>query len=174
MNNSMKKLNGAKLWKYVRKFKVYSQQIRYKIKSVDYYFSLYCLLHCVIYDRTDRFCFPGVKPYACSECDRSFTQRCSLESHCRKVHNMDITYAYKQRRNKIYVCEECGHSTADASQHFVHLRENHPNNPALTKCHDRRQFKFCGENQQNVHLPRTWWRIWNFNPQAYPSEKKLL
>ncbi|XP_022323174.2 uncharacterized protein LOC111124530 isoform X1 [Crassostrea virginica] len=97
----------------------------------------------------------GVKPYACSECDRSFTQRCSLESHCRKVHNMDITYAYKQRRNKIYVCEECGHSTADASQHFVHLRENHPNNPALTKCHDRRQFKFCGENQQNVHLPRT-------------------
>ena len=122
-------------------------------------------------DRNDRFCFPGVKPYACSECDRSFTQRCSLESHCRKVHNMDISYAYKQRRNKIYVCEECGHSTADASQHFVHLRENHPNNPALTKCHDRRQFKFCGENQQNVHLPRTWLRIWDFNPKAYPSEK---
>lgn len=106
------------------------------------------------------FLFTGVKPYACSECDRSFTQRCSLESHCRKVHNMDINYAYKQRRNKIYVCEECGHSTADASKHFLHLRENHPNNPALMKCHDRRQFKFHGgetTTQQNVHLPRTWW-----------------
>ncbi|XP_062612129.1 fez family zinc finger protein 1-like [Saccostrea cucullata] len=97
----------------------------------------------------------GVKPYSCSECDRSFTQRCSLESHCRKVHNMDVSFAYKQRRNKIYVCEECGHSTADASSHFVHLRENHPNNPALSKYHDRRQFKFSMENQQNVHLPRT-------------------
>lgn len=100
-----------------------------------------------------------MKPYACGECDRSFTQRCSLESHCRKVHSMDISYAYKQRRNKIYVCEECGHSTADASKHFLHLRENHPNNPALMKCHDRRQFKFNGgetTTQQSVHLPRTW------------------
>ncbi|XP_061164384.1 histone-lysine N-methyltransferase MECOM-like [Saccostrea echinata] len=97
----------------------------------------------------------GVKPYSCSECDRSFTQRCSLESHCRKVHNMDVTFAYKQRRNKIYVCEECGHSTPDASNHFVHLRENHPNNPALSKYHDRRQFKFSMENQQNIQLPRT-------------------
>ena len=40
MDNSMKtKLNGAKLWKYIRKSKVYSQQIRYKIKPVDYYFN---------------------------------------------------------------------------------------------------------------------------------------
>lgn len=126
-----------------------------------------------------------MKPYACSECDRSFTQRCSLESHCRKVHSMDISYAYKQRRNKIYVCEECGHSTADASKHFLHLRENHPNNPALMKCHDRRQFKFNGgetTTQQNVHLPRTWQgkkdllylHMLSPYPHAYPVKNILI
>ncbi|KAK3100146.1 hypothetical protein FSP39_015345 [Pinctada imbricata] len=100
----------------------------------------------------------GVKPYKCSKCERSFTQRCSLESHCRKVHNIEFTYAYKQRRSKIYVCEECGHSTDDPEVHYVHLRDNHPNNPALSKCHDKRQFKFNENNtanRQTLSLPRT-------------------
>ncbi|XP_052278997.1 uncharacterized protein LOC127877317 isoform X1 [Dreissena polymorpha] len=84
----------------------------------------------------------GVKPYKCPSCDKSFTQRCSLESHTRKVHGADLPYGYKQRRTKVYVCEDCGHSTSDPENHFVHLQQNHPFCPALARCHDKRQFKF--------------------------------
>ena len=55
----------------------------------------------------------GVKPYKCTQCDKSFTQRCSLESHQDKIHGIKPKLAYKQRRDKIYVCEECGFSTGD-------------------------------------------------------------
>ena len=43
---------------------------------------------------------------------------------------------------QVYVCEDCGHSTAEPENHFKHLQQNHPYNPALTRCHDKRQFKF--------------------------------
>ena len=55
----------------------------------------------------------GVKPYSCDYCEKSFTQRCSLESHQDKIHGMKHKLAYKQRREKIYVCEDCGFSTND-------------------------------------------------------------
>ena len=54
-----------------------------------------------------------MKPYKCTYCDKSFTQRCSLESHQDKIHGFKHKLAYKQRREKIYVCEECGFSTSD-------------------------------------------------------------
>ncbi|XP_067663608.1 uncharacterized protein [Haliotis asinina] len=84
----------------------------------------------------------GVKPYKCEKCGKAFTQRCSLESHAKKVHGSELAFAYKERRCKMYVCEDCGHTTGDPELHYVHLKENHPNCPALEKCHDKRQFKF--------------------------------
>jgi len=84
----------------------------------------------------------GVRPYRCVMCEKSFTQRCSLESHCLKVHGVSHSYNYKERRNKVYVCEECGNTTIEPEQHYYHLKDNHPNSPALLKFYDKRHFKF--------------------------------
>ncbi len=42
-----------------------------------------------------------MRPYKCNLCEKSFTQRCSLESHCLKVHGVAHQYDYKQRRSKV-------------------------------------------------------------------------
>jgi len=67
----------------------------------------------------------GVKPYKCDFCEKSFTQRCSLESHQDKIHGVKCAMPYKKRRDKIYVCEECGFSTGDVREHYKHARETH-------------------------------------------------
>jgi ovo-like protein len=94
----------------------------------------------------------GVRPYKCGLCEKSFTQRCSLESHCLKVHGVQHNYAYKERRNKVYVCEECGHTTQEPEVHYVHLKDNHPYSPALLKFYDKRHFKFTNGNFSNILL----------------------
>ncbi|XP_059363535.1 putative transcription factor Ovo-like 1 [Carassius carassius] len=73
----------------------------------------------------------GVRPYKCNLCEKAFTQRCSLESHMKKIHGVMQQYAYKERRSKLYVCEECGltASTQDALLHHLHTK--HPNNLLL-------------------------------------------
>ncbi|XP_065158923.1 transcriptional regulator ovo isoform X2 [Atheta coriaria] len=94
----------------------------------------------------------GVRPYKCSLCEKSFTQRCSLESHCLKVHGVQHAYAYKERRTKVYVCEECGHTTSEPEVHYIHLKEKHPYSPALLKFYDKRHFKFTNSNFANMLL----------------------
>ncbi|KAI0232510.1 hypothetical protein LSAT2_017160 [Lamellibrachia satsuma] len=97
----------------------------------------------------------GVRPYKCHMCDKAFTQRCSLESHGRKVHGLSFNFAYKERRSKVYVCEDCGHTTSDPEGHYDHLKENHPHSPALLRCYDKRQFKFsdgCTPTQPKPRL----------------------
>lgn len=94
----------------------------------------------------------GVRPYKCNLCEKSFTQRCSLESHCLKVHGVQHQYAYKERRTKVYVCEECGHTTNEPEVHYLHLKEHHPYSPALLKFYDKRHFKFTNSNFANMLL----------------------
>ncbi|XP_010901158.1 putative transcription factor Ovo-like 1a [Esox lucius] len=73
----------------------------------------------------------GVRPYKCSLCDKAFTQRCSLESHMKKIHGVTQQYAYKERRNKLYVCEECGHTAPSQDALLKHYHTLHPNSAFL-------------------------------------------
>ncbi|XP_038159939.1 putative transcription factor Ovo-like 1a [Cyprinodon tularosa] len=73
----------------------------------------------------------GVRPYKCTLCDKAFTQRCSLESHMKKIHSVTLKYAYKERRNKLYVCEECGHTASTQDELLVHLHSLHPDSALL-------------------------------------------
>ncbi|XP_059807314.1 putative transcription factor ovo-like protein 3 [Hypanus sabinus] len=75
----------------------------------------------------------GIRPYKCDRCEKAFTQRCSLESHLKKIHNVHQNYAYRERRSKIFVCEECGFTAAQGDTYFLHLRDYHPMNPALCR-----------------------------------------
>lgn len=89
----------------------------------------------------------GVRPYKCERCGKAFTQRCSLESHGKKVHGVSYQFVHKQRRTKLYVCEDCGNAEGDPGLHYLHLKKYHPHNPVLMKFYDKRQFKFDAENQ---------------------------
>ncbi len=91
----------------------------------------------------------GVRPFQCFECDRKFTQRCSLESHLNKVHQVELSFKYKERRAKLYVCEDCGKTTEDPEKHLAHLQEMHPNSPALKRSYDRRIIKINSSNNIN-------------------------
>ncbi|KPP67372.1 putative transcription factor Ovo-like 1, partial [Scleropages formosus] len=62
----------------------------------------------------------------CSHCERGFTQRCSLESHLRKIHGIAQPYGYKERRSKLYVCEECGLTALVRDTLRRHLLAAHP------------------------------------------------
>ncbi|XP_049923896.1 putative transcription factor Ovo-like 1a [Epinephelus moara] len=73
----------------------------------------------------------GVRPYKCTLCDKAFTQRCSLESHMKKIHSVTQKYAYKERRNKLYVCEECGLTSGSQDELLIHLHSVHPGSALL-------------------------------------------
>ncbi|CAM4668765.1 unnamed protein product [Leuciscus chuanchicus] len=68
----------------------------------------------------------GVRPYKCTLCAKAFTQRCSLESHLKKIHAITQQYAYKERRDKLYVCEECGLTVQTRDSLQIHLQAEHP------------------------------------------------
>ncbi|XP_038643499.1 putative transcription factor Ovo-like 1 [Scyliorhinus canicula] len=75
----------------------------------------------------------GIRPYKCHLCDKAFTQRCSLESHLKKIHSVQQAYAYKERRAKLYVCEDCGFTAESQEGHIIHVKETHPNSTLTRK-----------------------------------------
>ncbi|XP_072230945.1 transcription factor Ovo-like 2 [Leuresthes tenuis] len=79
----------------------------------------------------------GIRPYKCELCEKAFTQRCSLESHMRKIHGVHQKYAYRQRRSKIFVCEDCGYTSSRPDEYFLHVRQRHPSSPALRRYYRR-------------------------------------
>lgn len=54
-------------------------------------------------------------------------------SELKKIHGVAQRYAYKERRAKLYVCEECGGTADSQDAHLAHLRQRHPHSPLLAK-----------------------------------------
>ncbi|CAJ0920420.1 unnamed protein product [Ranitomeya imitator] len=75
----------------------------------------------------------GIRPYKCDVCNKAFTQRCSLESHLKKIHGVQQGYAYKQRRDKLFVCEECGYTGPSQEDLYLHVYNLHPGSAFLKK-----------------------------------------
>ncbi|TKC45950.1 hypothetical protein EI555_005211, partial [Monodon monoceros] len=48
----------------------------------------------------------GIWPFRCGVCGKAFTQRCSLEVHLAKAHGQLASYAYRERCEKLHVCED--------------------------------------------------------------------
>uniref|UniRef100_A0A6I8RBU9 C2H2-type domain-containing protein n=1 Tax=Xenopus tropicalis TaxID=8364 RepID=A0A6I8RBU9_XENTR len=75
----------------------------------------------------------GIRPYKCEICNKAFTQRCSLESHLKQIHGVQQGYAYKQRRDKLFVCEDCGYTGPSQEDLYLHVYDSHPGNAFLKK-----------------------------------------
>lgn len=67
-----------------------------------------------------------------------------------------LIYIFQERRTKLYVCEDCGHTTTEPGDHFMHLKSFHPQNPVLLRFYDKRQFKFS-ENESLVSEQTICW-----------------
>ena len=75
----------------------------------------------------------GIKPFKCNLCDKGFTQRCSLEAHKTRVHGVVYQYGFRERRSKLYVCEDCGETFQESGDYMKHLQEKHPESAAKTR-----------------------------------------
>ncbi|XP_026571131.1 putative transcription factor ovo-like protein 3 [Pseudonaja textilis] len=73
----------------------------------------------------------GIRPYRCCLCQKGFTQRCSLESHLKKIHRIPQTYGYRERREKLFVCEQCGFTCGTSDEYYGHARHGHSAGPYL-------------------------------------------
>ncbi|XP_038623604.1 putative transcription factor ovo-like protein 3 [Tachyglossus aculeatus] len=72
----------------------------------------------------------GIRPYRCATCAKAFTQRCSLESHLGKVHGQPPRYGYRERREKLHVCEDCGFTSGRPEDYARHRALRHGPAPA--------------------------------------------
>ncbi|KAF5402710.1 hypothetical protein PHET_03858 [Paragonimus heterotremus] len=88
-----------------------------------------------------------VRPYVCPECGRSFSQRCSLEGHRRKIHKIPLTYSRNQRREVVRVCENCGFACPNVSDMLSHMLTEHPNSSGLPRL--RRQLRRQEERRRH-------------------------
>ncbi|VFV40566.1 transcription factor [Lynx pardinus] len=75
----------------------------------------------------------GIRPFRCGACGKAFTQRCSLEAHLAKVHGQPASYAYRERREKLHVCEDCGFTCSRPDTYVQHralhcVETVHPHN----------------------------------------------
>lgn len=93
----------------------------------------------------------GIRPYRCELCEKAFTQRCSLESHLRKIHGVRQQYAYRQRRSKIFVCEDCGYTSNRPDEYFIHVRQCHPGSTALRRYYRRQAHESVGTSVMAEH-----------------------
>lgn len=75
----------------------------------------------------------GIKPFKCNLCDKAFTQRCSLEAHRTRVHGVLYEYGFRERRAKLFVCEDCGETYQDSSAYVEHLQQRHPDAAAKSR-----------------------------------------
>uniref|UniRef100_A0A8C5YQE4 Ovo like zinc finger 2 n=1 Tax=Marmota marmota marmota TaxID=9994 RepID=A0A8C5YQE4_MARMA len=98
----------------------------------------------------------GIRPYKCDICNKAFTQRCSLESHLKKIHGVQQQYAYKQRRDKLYVCEDCGYTGPTQEDLYLHVNSAHPGSTFLKKTSKKLaallQSKLMSTHQENTLL----------------------
>ncbi|NP_001096093.1 uncharacterized protein LOC100124596 [Danio rerio] len=94
----------------------------------------------------------GIRPYRCDLCEKAFTQRCSLESHLRKIHGVQQQYAYRQRRSKIFVCEDCGFTSSRPDQYFLHVRQQHPGSPALRRYYRKHMLEGPGPHNISPYM----------------------
>ncbi|XP_068117123.1 putative transcription factor Ovo-like 1 isoform X2 [Hyperolius riggenbachi] len=95
----------------------------------------------------------GVRPYKCHLCDKAFTQRCSLESHLKKIHGVQQNYAYKERRTKLYVCEDCGFTADSQEAHLQHVQNLHPNSVLVQRTTKKLPVEFQGAVSPLLHSP---------------------
>lgn len=68
----------------------------------------------------------GIRPFRCGACGKAFTQRCSLEAHLAKVHGQPASYAYRERREKLHVCEDCGFTSSRPEAYAQHRALHRP------------------------------------------------
>ncbi|KAL0162641.1 hypothetical protein M9458_042037, partial [Cirrhinus mrigala] len=54
-------------------------------------------------------------------------------SHLKKIHAVTQQYAYKERRDKLYVCEECGLTAQTRDGLQKHLQDEHPQRLIMAK-----------------------------------------
>uniref|UniRef100_A0A803J3K5 Uncharacterized protein n=1 Tax=Xenopus tropicalis TaxID=8364 RepID=A0A803J3K5_XENTR len=69
-------------------------------------------LFCVFY-------FLGIRLTNVRSATRHYSE-VSLESHLKQIHGVQQGYAYKQRRDKLFVCEDCGYTGPSQEDLYLH------------------------------------------------------